>query len=288
MKPALFYSICSLVLLTPVLLANAKVVPLRPKQGDAVKVETTATVATVRMDSQTVPIFHQANGAYSTLLPIPVQAKPGEHQLEFLDDKGATLERQTIRIVDAHFRTQNVVLSKKLTELESSPAEREQMEAFAKTVSPERYWTEPFKPPVAGCVTSPFGVARLHNGKLTGDIHAGLDQRSPAGSPIRAVAAGVVKVVQQFELRGGTVAIDHGQGLESVYLHMSRFNVAPGQPVNRGDVIGYIGSTGRSTGPHLHWSLYDFGQPINPGQWMAVTPCRSPKQPVAKRHKPQA
>ena len=76
-----------------------------------------------------------------------------------------------------------------------------------------------------------------------------------------------------FNLRGGTVGIDHGQGLSSIYLHMSSFAVAEGALVNKGDVIGYVGATGRATGAHLHWTLYANGVAVNPQQWVAVQPC---------------
>lgn len=267
---------------------SLKIEPSPARQGDALQVVTATAAESARMDSQTVPVFRQGDGTYFTLFPVPVQAHPGERKLELLSAAGAVLEQQDVRVLDAHYKTQNVVLSKQLTALKSSSEEREQMEAFSKTITPERYWSEPLTAPVPGCATSPFGVGRLHNGKLTGDFHAGLDQRSPAGAPIHAVAAGVVRVVQQFELRGGTVAVDHGEGFESVYLHMSRFAVQPGMRVQRGDVIGYVGSTGRSTAPHLHWALYAFGQPVNPGQWISVSPCTTPKPATIKRHRPEA
>jgi murein DD-endopeptidase MepM/ murein hydrolase activator NlpD len=120
---------------------------------------------------------------------------------------------------------------------------------------------------------SPFGVQRLHNGKPTGNYHAGIDQRSPAGRPVRSVAGGVVKIVGQFNIHGGTVAIDHGQGLQSTYLHLSAFAATAGAVVKQGDVVGYVGSTGRSTAPHLHWSLHVNGVPVNPAQWVTLQPC---------------
>ena len=144
---------------------------------------------------------------------------------------------------------------------------------FERTVTPKRYWTEPLKLPVPGCMTSLFGVTRYHNGKPTGDYHAGIDQRAASGTPIHAIAAGVVKIVQVYNLRGGTVAIDHGQGLQSIYLHMSEFAVKEGDVVGRGDVIGYVGATGRATGPHLHWTIYANGEAVNPLQWVHTVSC---------------
>jgi murein DD-endopeptidase MepM/ murein hydrolase activator NlpD len=107
------------------------------------------------------------------------------------------------------------------------------------------------------------------------------------GAPIRAVAAGTVKISQMFTLRGGTVGIDHGQGLETIYMHMSRFAAKEGQQVQAGDVIGFVGSTGRATGPHLHWSLYANGHSISPNQWVRLTPCgaAAPKAPTKPKKK---
>jgi murein DD-endopeptidase MepM/ murein hydrolase activator NlpD len=116
-------------------------------------------------------------------------------------------------------------------------------------------------------------VKRLHNGKPTGEYHGGVDQRTPEGEPIRAVAAGTVKFARSFQVLGNAVGVDHGQGLESMYLHMSSLTAAEGAHVERGDTLGYAGSTGRSTGPHLHWVLYVNGVNVNPAQWMKLPPC---------------
>ena len=77
-----------------------------------------------------------------------------------------------------------------------------------------------------------------------------------------------------FRLHGGTIGIDHGQGVSTLYIHMSKLGVAQGTRVRRGDIVGYVGSTGFSTGPHLHWSVYVHGQPVNPAQWLAKEPVR--------------
>ncbi len=71
------------------------------------------------------------------------------------------------------------------------------------------------------------------------------------------------------------MAVDHGQGLESIYLHMSKISAEEGQLLKEGDVIGYVGSTGRSTGPHLHWTLYANGEPVSPLQWVSLASCPS-------------
>jgi murein DD-endopeptidase MepM/ murein hydrolase activator NlpD len=122
-------------------------------------------------------------------------------------------------------------------------------------------------------MTSRFGVRRFRNGKPTGSYHGGLDLRAREGQPVRATAAGTVAIARQFALRGGTVGIDHGQGLTSMYLHMSKIAAAEGAAVQAGDVIGYAGSTGRSTAPHLHWSINVNGIPVAPLQWVKIGSC---------------
>jgi len=251
-----------------------KIVP----QGGIVRIRGSAGADTARMNGRTARLFPQSDHAVFGLMPVAVNDKPGTYRLEVIDKAGNSVYGEEIQVRDAHFPTQNVVISKQLSELKPSPGESETVAEFRKSVSDVRYWTEPFAAPVAGCLTSPFGVRRLHNGKPTGDYHAGLDQRAAAGGPIRAITGGVVKIVRQYNLHGGTVAIDHGQGFESIYLHMSKFATTEGAVVKGGDVIGYAGSTGRSTGPHLHWSIYVNGVPVNPMQWVHPVACAAPKK----------
>jgi murein DD-endopeptidase MepM/ murein hydrolase activator NlpD len=234
------------------------------------------------MGERAVRLFPEAAGGSFGLMPIPADQAPGDYKVELLDASNAAVATATVKVLDAHFRKQNVVIEQSLAELKPSPGESEASLAFRKNVSDVRYWSEPLTLPVRGCMTSPFGVQRYLNGKPTGDFHAGIDQRSPAGTPIRAVDGGVVTLVGEWNLHGRTVGIDHGQGLESMYLHMSKFGVTEGATVKKGDVIGYVGSTGRATGPHLHWALYVNGVPVNPLDWVQVAPCVAAK-PAAGR-----
>jgi murein DD-endopeptidase MepM/ murein hydrolase activator NlpD len=251
--------------------------PMVVPQGGVIRLRSDAA-ATARMGDRKIRLFPQKEGGALGLMPVAAAEKPGPHEVELLDSNGNATQTLTVTVKDARFRTQNIIIAKELSELKPSPGESETVAAFRSNVSDVRYWTEPMQAPVAGCLTSPFGVKRLHNGKATGDYHGGIDQRVPAGGPIHAIAGGTVKIVRQYNVHGGTVAIDHGQGFESIYLHMSKFAVAEGATVQQGDVIGYAGSTGRSTGPHLHWSIYVNGIPVNPALWVhpkACAPARS-------------
>lgn len=259
--------------------------PAVPRQGQTLKVRAGSEATEARLDGRTITLFPQTDGLSLGLMPIPVLETPGPYKLEFLDKRGAVVDTLPVKVLDAHYPKQNIAIAAAISELKPSPGEQDTVNAFRKEVTPKRYWTEPLDLPVHGCMTSLFGVTRYHNGKPTGEYHAGIDQRAALGTPIHAIAAGVVKIVQPYNLRGGTVAIDHGQGLESIYLHMSKFAVKEGDAVGRGDVIGFVGATGRATGPHLHWTIYANGEAVSPLQWVHAVPC-PPRRPAAKSKSP--
>jgi murein DD-endopeptidase MepM/ murein hydrolase activator NlpD len=229
-----------------------------------------------RPNGRTVRLFKQESGGWEGLMPVAVADSPGAYPVEFLAADGAKLASASLTLRKTIFPSQNVTLAPQIEALHSTSEEMQTLTTFRDSVSDVKYWTDPLAAPLPGCVISPFGVARLHNGKPTGEFHGGIDQRAAEGTPIRAAAAGIVKIVQPFNVLGGTVAIDHGQGLETMYLHMSKLNVALGAHVNKGDVIGYAGATGRANGPHLHWVIYVNGVPQNPQQWVALKSCSAP------------
>jgi murein DD-endopeptidase MepM/ murein hydrolase activator NlpD len=246
--------------------------------GQTVRLRCEMPAATARLNSRTVRLFKEESGSWEGLMPVAVADAPGTYPIEFLAADGATLVSVNLTIRKTFFPSQNVVLAPQIEALHSTTEEMQTLTAFRDSVSDVKYWEDPLVAPLPGCVVSPFGVKRLHNGKPTGEIHGGIDQRAADGTPIRAVAAGVVKIVQPFNVLGGTVAIDHGQGLETMYLHMSKLNVELGARVNKGDVIGYVGATGRANGPHLHWVIYVNGVPQNPQQWVKLSSCATAKK----------
>ena len=125
-------------------------------------------------------------------------------------------------------------------------------------------FAQPFIWPVQGRVSGRFGNQRIFNGTPKSP-HSGMDIAAKQGTPIHAPADGVVTLAQSgFFLTGGTVMIDHGHGVSSNFLHMSRIDVKPGDVIRQGDVIGAVGMTGRATGPHLHWGMTWFETKIDP------------------------
>lgn len=140
-------------------------------------------------------------------------------------------------------------------------------------------WTTPFLRPRASDVTSEFGTGRMFNGEVT-SRHLGVDFRGATGSPIRAANRGVVVLVDTFFLGGRVVYLDHGGGVTTGYLHLSKALVAVGDTVARGQRIGLVGATGRVTGPHLHWTARYGALTVNPLDLLKVD-AASPGRPGA-------
>lgn len=129
---------------------------------------------------------------------------------------------------------------------------------------PRADYLQRFTWPVQGRISGRFGNQRVYNGSA-GAPHSGMDIAAPAGTPVRAPAAGLVTFADPgLYLTGGTVVLDHGHGVSSNFLHLSRIDVHVGDRVEQGDVIGAVGATGRATGPHLHWGMNWFDVRIDP------------------------
>ncbi|HEX4853838.1 M23 family metallopeptidase [Arenimonas sp.] len=129
---------------------------------------------------------------------------------------------------------------------------------------PRTDFTQAFLWPVKGRISGRFGNQRVYNG-TPGSAHSGMDIAAPNGTPVLAPAAGVVTLAApDFYLTGGTLLLDHGHGISSNFLHLSRIDVQVGDRVEQGQVIGAVGATGRATGPHLHWGMNWFDVRIDP------------------------
>jgi murein DD-endopeptidase MepM/ murein hydrolase activator NlpD len=140
------------------------------------------------------------------------------------------------------------------------------------TDTPKPYFDSGFIWPVEGPISGVYGSQRILNGKPRRP-HFGVDIAMPTGTPVRAAAAGIVRVaVTDMYFTGGTVLIDHGFGLNSVYSHLSSVRVKPGQAVTKGDVIGAIGATGRATGAHLDWRVNLFLTRLDPAMLVPPMP----------------
>jgi len=252
--------------------------PKAANLGETLRLTCPADAVSAKWNNRTVKLFRQADGKAFGLMPVSVKDSPGPASIEFLSKEGTPFTTGKFLVRATRFPSENVRLSPDIEALRSTPEELQLLTGFRNGVSDDRFWQDPLAPPVDGCVTSPFGVKRMHNGKPTGEFHGGVDQRTPAGEEIRAIADGKIVFARKLNVLGNAVGIDHGQGLGSMYLHMSKLAVADGAPVKKGDVLGYAGSTGRSTGPHLHWVLYANGVNVNPAQWVKFAACPRPSK----------
>jgi len=148
-------------------------------------------------------------------------------------------------------------------------ADQEVKHGAFKETSPEREWSGPFLAPVSAPVSDVFGVRRVFNG-VTKRVHEGLDYRVPPGTSVSAVNSGTVILARPLYFEGNCVMLDHGQGLLTLYLHLSKIDVKEGDHVERGQSLGLSGATGRATGPHLHLAVRWQGVYLNPAGLLAL------------------
>ncbi len=206
------------------------------------------------------------NGRWFALLGIPLDTLPGE--LEITVANGAARTQHSIAIGLKNYPEQRLTIKDK-RKVEPNPddiarIEREQKitEAVKRRFSNATPQTD-FMLPSLGPLSSRFGLRRIFNG-LPRNPHAGLDVAVGTGAPIKAPADGVVANTGEYFFNGNTVFVDHGQGLISAYMHLSRIDVRPGQIVKKGEMLGAVGATGRVTGPHLHWAVLLNNTPVDP------------------------
>lgn len=220
---------------------------------------------TARWGEQALAVV-QDKGRWVALLGIPLDTLPGD--LEIGVFFGSTAETRRIVIGIKNYPEQRLTIKDK-RKVEPNPddlaritREREVTDAVKRQFSPARPDPD-FLLPAAGPLSSRFGLRRIFNGQPR-NPHAGLDVAVGTGAPVKAPAAGVVANTGDYFFNGNTIFIDHGQGLISGYMHLSRIDVRTGQTVRAGDPIGTVGSTGRSTGPHLHWAVFLNNTPVDP------------------------
>lgn len=154
-------------------------------------------------------------------------------------------------------------------------AENKLMQAARQKLETVPYFESGLIRPAEGRISGVFGSQRILNG-TPGSFHAGLDIAGPTGTPVRAAADGIVALRHEMMvMTGNTVVLNHGYGLQTVYIHMSKLHVADGQRVKQGDVIGEIGMTGRASGPHLHFGVTWFDTRLDPETVLAILPPRN-------------
>jgi murein DD-endopeptidase MepM/ murein hydrolase activator NlpD len=190
-------------------------------------------------------------------------------------DGGAVRElTRTVETHEARYRTEALSVEPKfvepgpeeLSEIAAEVALKEKVFAASAT---EPLWSGDFRAPVNAKATDSFGVRRMFNGKLA-SVHKGMDFRAGTGTPVRAGNSGVVVLARGLYFEGNCVAIDHGLGLYTISMHLSRIDVREGQRVEAGERVGLSGATGRVTGPHLHWAVRWEGAYLDPAKLLGM------------------
>jgi murein DD-endopeptidase MepM/ murein hydrolase activator NlpD len=217
------------------------------------------------------------NRAWYGLAGVPLDEKPGKYALELhgIGEKGETISfERKFAIAKAKYKQIQVTVATKFTE--PSPADLQQIAAdkAIKTkvfagVTATREWSGDFEAPVKATISDVFGTARTFNGKTQSE-HQGLDFAVPQGTAVLAVNSGTVILAQPLFFEGNCVMIDHGQGLLTIYMHLSKLEVKPDEKVERGQQIGLSGGTGRATGPHLHLAARWEGVYVDPQALLAL------------------
>jgi hypothetical protein len=172
---------------------------------------------------------------------------------------GAVDLSRNVEILPAHYRTGTLTVAPKFVEPAPEDLARikAEVELKAKVFAAsalEPLWSGDFRAPVTAAPTDSFGTRRTFNGTLA-SVHKGMDFRAASGTPVRAGNSGMVVLARPLYYEGNCVVIDHGLGLFTISMHLSRIDVREGQHVSLGERIGLSGATGRVTGPHLHWAV---------------------------------
>lgn len=209
----------------------------------------------VRYQGKPVLTVHEDGQRWIAIVGLALSVKPGRQQIE-LDD-GRTLP---FEVGTRHYAEQRITLkNQQQVTPNADNLKRIERELAEQTRAYQRFSARQpsnllFEKPVNGPLSSPFGLRRFFNGEER-NPHSGLDFAANRGTPIKAPAAGEVILVGDYFFNGKTVFLDHGQGLISMFCHLSEIDVKPGQQIPRGGHIGKVGATGRATGPHLHWNV---------------------------------
>jgi murein DD-endopeptidase MepM/ murein hydrolase activator NlpD len=227
--------------------------------------------------------FDARSKTWFTLAGVSIETTPGLYSLELTGETAAAKNAgkkvsftRTFTIARGKYPKIEVKLNVESKFTEPSPEQQKQIEEgqqikkdYLNRVTPEREWSGQFTAPADAAISDVFGAERVFNGK-TQSTHFGLDFRVPSGTPVTAMNDGTVLLARPLYFEGNFVVLDHGQGLLTLYLHLSEFKVKEGDLVKRGQVVGLSGGTGRATGPHLHVAVRWQGTYLDPASLMRL------------------
>lgn len=243
------------------------------KQGDLLKLTVyhADTISEIALVQDLYPNFkwYDTGDMIEGYIPTNYSSKPGVHSLKFTNTRTGNITTKDITVAARDFRVQRLTVD---TNIESSTKTDEAYAQYRKYFNPSRevsspvkYYTQSFLLPTHGKLTTEFGESRYVNGSLTTYRHAGIDIAAPRNAEVLSTNTGKVVLAMPLIITGNSIVIDHGEGLFSVYFHLDKLFVKEGEMVTRGQLIGTVGSTGFSTGPHLHFTMSYYRFDIEPG-----------------------
>ncbi|UED72174.1 M23 family metallopeptidase [Brevibacillus sp. DP1.3A] len=245
------------------------VTPAKTYPGDVILVRS--------KEPQTVSLFSQnyrlqkTQDEYARFIPIPFNTKAGTYKVTSADKKLSV----SVTIAPKKFEVDKLTVSKQLNKMRQDTnrinADQKKINAARSNSRAIPYFSEPFKQPAVGKLTTPFGYQRVVNG-VPANRHSAIDIANKTGTPIWASNHGKVVLADSLYLTGNTIIIDHGLNIFSIYAHLSKLDVKTGQEVKQGQVIGQMGSTGFSTGPHLHYGMLVGNTYVNPQPFFDASP----------------
>jgi murein DD-endopeptidase MepM/ murein hydrolase activator NlpD len=246
-----------------VIQARMTLIPNTVAPGDVLLVRHQQPI-TIEWQARKYTLQKFGQGYYS-YVPIPISIEPGVYPIGEL----------MLTIVPKEFKTQFIQVTEQMETMQQNTVRIESDQAKinkARSNSASTFlFSSVFTIPLEGRLTTPFGYMRYVNNKFSSS-HRALDIAAPEGTPIKATNDGIVGLADTLYLTGESIYIDHGMHLFSQYAHMSKVIVKTGDTVKRGDIIGYVGTTGFSTGPHLHFTFWAHNTPVNPNLFLETTP----------------
>ena len=261
-----------MALAAPVKALQVRLNPENPQLGDTISVYVqtdTNSTPTVTAGDKNYPAFSLSPNSYRAFVPTTPLDSPGRMVIQVTGD--GDVSNLAVGLRDRSFPTQRIRL-RGAANSSATQLELDRVAQFKTLLTPQKFWNGAFARPSVARVSTIFGVRRYYNGVFAENYyHRGVDYAGGYGSPVFAPAAGRVALVgtvaEGFRVHGNTIGVDHGQGVLSIFLHLNKIHVQEGDFVQAGSRIGDIGSTGASTGPHLHWGLYVNGVAVDPVPW---------------------
>ncbi len=254
---------------------------VKPGEVCLLKASGLATFASVRGEFRGIqfPLFSGIGGeACEGLVGVDLDTPPGGYKVKVWGGgkDGKTYSgTHTLTVKRGDFKTQKLTLPSDLVDLDARTLARvDREEKRVKDLflgfRDERLWRGPFLQPVQGKATTAFGLRRVIN-RQPKNPHSGVDLEADEGTPVKATNGGVFVLVDELFFSGKSAILDHGWGIYSMYFHLSQTRIRTGDKIDKGGILGLAGSTGRSTGPHLHWGIQIRGARVDPFSLVRAT-----------------